>query len=806
MMGTLLQDLRYGVRMLLRTPGFTAISVLTLALGIGATSVMFSFISGVLSSASPVADMDRRAVIWSHNRAQGETKNVVSPEDFEEWRRRQTSFDRFSAQQEGAVNLSGTAEPVRASAQFVTSDFFDVFGQQPLLGRAFQPDEEQPGAARVVILSNRFWREHFGGTPDVLGREIQIDARPATVVGVLPENDFARNLILPLAIDPLSPTYREHSLFVMARLREGAGLEQARAEMAGIGEQLERERPDSHRGWGVNTRPLQEEFVGPQARLAFAMLAAAAAAVLLIGCANIANLLLARGIGRAREVAVRTALGASRGRLVRQMLAESFVLALAGVAGGLLLTNWGLEALRNQFAGFGLSTIERWTIDLRVLAFAAIAGVIATLAFGLLPALQSVRADVNQALRDGTRSTGGIRTRRLRSLLVGTEVATAVLFLVVALLMIRTLDALQRIEPGFDAQNVLTMKVSLPEARYPTDASVVAFHQRLVDRLRAANGIDEAGAGARVPAAGSRYNPNRSVVIQGRPATGEETLFAADLTVTPGYLETLRIPLRAGRALDGRDGASAPLAVVVSETMVRRYWNGSHDRALGARLRLGDEPSADAWRVVVGVVGDVRNDDIDAPPLPMVYVPLAQRTTREMTIVMRTAADPVSQAGNARAAVTALDPEQPVYQVKSMMQIVEEDLRQSVVLIAILGIFATLALALAALGIYGVVAHAVAQRTHEIGVRMALGAAIGDVMGLVVRQGFTPVAGGLIAGLAAGLGVSRLMRSILYGITPSDPVTYGAVVLVLAVVALVACAAPARRAARVDPLTAIRAE
>lgn len=805
-MSTLLQDFRYGVRMLVRTPGFTAISVLTLALGIGATSVMFSFVSAVLRSATPVTDMDRRAAVWSHNRAQGETKNVVSPEDFEEWRRRQTSFDRFSAQRIGAVNLSGTAEPIRAGALFVTTDFFDVLGQQPVLGRAFQPDEERPGAPRVVILSNRFWREHFGGTPDVLGRKILIDARPATVIGVLPQNDFARELMLPLTIDVASPGYREHSLFVMARLRNGVALEQARAEMAGIGEQLERERPESHRGWAVNTRPLQEEFVGPQARLAFAMLAGAAAAVLLIGCANIANLLLARGIGRAREVAVRTALGASRGRLVRQMLVETFVLAVAGVAAGLIIANWGLGALRNEFAGFGPSITERVVVDLRVLAFAVSAGVIATLACGLLPALQSVRADVNQTLRDGTRATGGVRTRRLRSLLVGTEVATAVLFLVVALLMIRTLDALQRIEPGFDAQNVLTMRVSLPEARYTTDASVASFHERLAARLRALNRVTEAGAGARVPEAGSRYNPNRSVAIQGRPASGDETLFAADITVTPGYLETLRIPLRAGRALDARDGGDAQLAVVVSDTMVRRYWENSRDRALGARIRLGDERSPDTWRVVVGIVGDVRNDDIDAPPLPMVYVPLAQRTTREMTIVMRTADDPVSHVGDARAALAALDPEQPVYQVKSMMQIVEEDLRQSVVLIAILGIFAALALVLAALGIYGVVAHAVAQRTHEIGVRMALGAAIGDVVGLVVRQGFTPVAGGLVAGLAAGVAVSRLMRGILYGITPNDPVTYAAVVLVLTAVALVACAAPARRAARVDPLTAIRAE
>ena len=805
-MSTLLQDLRYGLRTLRRAPGFLAVSVVTLALGIGATAVMYGFVSAALSAAAPVADMDRLAAVWSHNRTQGETKNVVSMQDFEAWRRRQTSFDRFAAQRPGAVNLSGGGEPIRASALFVTAHFFDVLQQQPVLGRAFTPEEERPGAPRVAIVSNRFWRDRFEGRSDVLGREVLVDARPVTIVGVLPPSDLSRDLMLPLTIDPASPAYGEHALFVMARLRSGVTLNQARSEMAAIGDQLEREHPATHRGWGVNTRPLQEEFFGPQARLVFALLGAAALAVLLIGCANIASLLLARGIGRNRELAVRTALGASRGRLLRQMLVENLALASAGTAAGLLVAHWGLGILRAEFAGFGPSITDRVTLHAGVLGFAAAAGVCSTLFFGLLPALKSVRADVTQSLRDGARATGSFRTRRLRSVLVGTEVATAVLFLVVALLMIRTLQALSRIEPGFDAAHVLTMRISLPEARYGEDAAVATFYERLTERLRASRGVVTAGAGVRVPTAGSRYNPNRSIVIEGRPRAADETLFAADLTVTPGYLETLRIPLRAGRALDERDGSEAPLAVAVSETVVRRYFDGSSERALGARLRLGDEPAPDAWRVVVGIVGDIRNDDIDAPSLPMVYVPLAQRPAREMTVVVRTVGDPLGHTHDARAVVAAVDAGQPVYEVRSMEAIVEEDLRTSVVLIAILGVFAAVALTLAALGIYGVVAHAVAQRTHEIGVRMALGAAAGDVVALVVRQGFTPVAAGLLAGLAAGLAVSRLMRGMLYGITPNDPVTYAGVVLTLVAVGLIACLSPARRAARIDPLLAIRAE
>jgi predicted permease len=376
----------------------------------------------------------------------------------------------------------------------------------------------------------------------------------------------------------------------------------------------------------------------------------------------------------------------------------------------------------------------------------------------------------------------------------------------VSLLFMRTLVALQRIEPGFDSQQVLTLRVALPEARYANDASVAAFYARVLDHLRGTPAVTAAGAGQRVPTAGSRWNPSRSLVIHGRPARDNETIFAADLTVTPGYLETLRIPLTAGRALTAGDSANAALAVVVNEMAIRRYWDGDNARALGARIRLGDERDPGTWRTVVGVVGNVRNDDIDSPPLPMIYVPLAQRPSREMTLIVRTAADPLLVVDDARAAVAAVDPGQPVYDVKSMAQVLEEDMRQNVLLIAIMGMFAGVALVLAALGIYGVVSHAVAQRTHEIGVRMALGAAVRDVIGLVARQGLVPVLTGLVLGLGAGLGVSRLMAGVLYGVAPTDPVTYLSVVAILTGVALLACVAPARRAARVDPLLAIRAE
>ncbi len=463
-MSTFLHDLRFAVRTLRRAPGFTAIAVLTLALGIGATAIMFSWMLVIVTLANPVPDMDRLAAVWSHNRSQGEAKNVVSTHDFVEWRRRQQSFERFSAFRSGAVNLSGTDQPIRAQAQFVTADFFKVLNQTPVLGRSFGPDEERPGAPPVVILSDRFWRERFDARADVLGRTVLIDGRSASIVGVLPPNDFADDILLPLTIDAQSATYSEHALFVFARLAPGVSLEQARAEMAGIGRQLERDLPDTHRGWAVNTMPLSEEFMGPQARLVFGLLIGAAGAVLLIGCANIANLLLARGVSRTREFAIRTALGAGRLRLVRQMLAESLVLALAGGAGGLLVTHWGTAFLRASFDA-GTAYMERVAVNEAVLAFAACAALVSTLLFGLLPAWQSARPAVNENLREGSRSSGGIRTARMHASLVAAEVALAVLFLIVSVLTMRTLAAIQRIEPGFDTTNLLTMRVSLPGAR-----------------------------------------------------------------------------------------------------------------------------------------------------------------------------------------------------------------------------------------------------------------------------------------------------------------------------------------------------
>ena len=796
------RDLMVAARTLRRSPWFVISASVTLALGIAATTVVFSWVSAVLSAAAPIQGMDRLAGVWLHNRAQGEMKTVVSAADFDTWRRRQTSFEQFAAQRETAFNLSGADQPVRTAAAAVTTDYFTVFSAQPILGRGFVPGDEQIGAPPVAVLGYRFWQRRFNGSPDVLGRELRLDGVPTTIVGILPRNDYSPDLAVPLRIDPGSPDFRERALFVSARLKPNVSLDEARASMQALGEDLERTEPAVYTGWSINTRPLQEEFVGPRARLVFALLAAAAGAVLLIGCVNVANLQLIRGASRAREFAVRTALGASRVRLVRQLLAEGVIVATGGGTLGVLLSYAGLQTLRGWFEA-GAPYMERAVVDGRALAFALVATAVATGVFALVPAFRTMQAIPSAALRDGSYGTFGHGSRRVRGALVGGEVAIAVLLVMLAVLFVRGLVAIQRIAPGFDTQGLLTMRVTIPATRYATDANVSAFYDRVLDRLRSTPGVIDVGATARLPAAGSRFNPNRTVVIDGRVPAPDDTWFANDLTISPGYLEALRVPVRQGRALAASDAAPSPLVVLVNETMARRFWADASP--VGARIRLGDEPR-DLWRTVVGVVGDIRNDDIDAPPLPHVYVPLAQRPTREMTLALRTTDDPLSHVAQARTAVAAVDPDQPLFEIQTMEQVLEDDLRQTVVLVGLAGLFAAVALALAATGIYGVVAHGVAQATREIGIRLALGATRSAVVGQVTRQGLIPVAIGLVTGAVVGAGVSRLLAGLLYGVSASDPLNYFVTVGVLAAAALLACVVPAVRAARTDPLTALRCE
>lgn len=794
-------DVRTGLRQHRRAPGVALAAILTLAIGIGATTAVFSFIAAVLSAAQPVDDMDRRVALWSHNRAEAETKRLVSPGDFHAWRERATLIRDSVASRSASFNLSGTTTPVRVSASLVTPGYLEFFRWSPVAGRSMTAEDAAPGASRVVVLSHRFWQTQMGAAPDAVGRTVRLDDEPATIVGILPPLSATDGIFVPLALDRLRSDHVNRTLFVFARLAPGASIEQARAEMESVGRALELEHPDTNRGWAVNTRPLQEEFVGPQARLAFAMLFGTTVAVLLIGCINIASLLLARGLAREGEVAVRMALGAGGWRVARQLLVECAVLSALGAVLGVVIAQWTVALLAGSFA-IESPWVAATGLNPRMLMVAAAAGLIATIVAGVMPALQARRTSVLAALHASGRSAAGQSHRRLTRALVGGQVAMAVLLLVVSGLLTRTLVALERLDPGFDTSGLLTGRVALPE-RMPPDVAVRWFDEALA-RARALPGVEQAGAASRVPFAGGRFNPNRNLVIEGQPAgQAEAGTFAVDYIVTPGYFEALRLPLREGRMFRASDGAGAPLVAIVSETLARRHWPGGSP--LGARLRQGDEPEG-VWRTVIGVSADVRNDDADQPPLPYLYVPLAQQPQGSMALVLRTAGDPAGLVDPLRRALAEYDPNQAIWELRTMADVLDADLADTRLLIQLLGTFALIALGLAGLGIWGVVAQLVSQRTREIGVRVALGATTPQIVAMVMRHGLVPVLLGLAGGLAAGVGTARLLRGVLFQVAPGDPVTMAISSALLVLVAIAAVAGPAWRAARLDPIVALRVD
>jgi predicted permease len=793
-------DLTTALRQLRSAPGVATAAVLTLAIGIGSTAAVFSFIAAVMSASSPVDDMDRRVAVWSRNRAEAETKNAVSAGDFLEWRRRATLLENLIATRSRSATLGGLEQAVRVSVQDVTPNYFDFFRWRPLMGRSFAPEDAVPGAPRAIVVSYAFWRNQMAARADAVGITVRLDGEPATIVGVLPRLPVVDGIFAPLPIEAAAGDHATRNVFVFARLRDGVSIEQARAEMDTIGQTLEAELPATNRGWSVNTRPLQEEFIGPQARLAFAILAGSVASVLLIGCVNVANLLLARGFARRGELAVRVALGAGSWRIARQLLVECGVMAAAGALASLVVSRWTLKYFQ---ATAQLSIDSPWVdadgFNLRALSMTALAAVVATLASGLAPILSARRTDLIAGLQAGGRS--GIRaTRRVTSGLVAAEIALAVMLLIVSGLLMRTLIALETLDAGFDVRGTLTATVTLPEATSAADRA--RWFERAVGRVRAMPGVESAGATSRVPFAGSRFNPNRGLEIEGRPpATSDEGTWAVDYVVTPQLIETLGVRLIEGRTFTDGDGAGAPLVAVVSQTMAKRYWPDG--TPIGARLRQGDEP-AGQWRTVVGVVGDIRNDDADAPPIPYLYVPLAQRPTRTMTLMLRTAGDPAAMAAPLRRAIAEIDPDQALYDVRTMEDVLEADLAGSRVLIEVFGAFALIALGLAGLGVWAVAAQSVGQRTREIGVRVALGATARQVTRLLTIQALMPLGVGLAIGLIAGLALARAMRSILFMVSPTDSITIAGTIVALALVGLVATLGPALRAARLDPLAALR--
>ncbi len=795
------QDVRYGVRMLWRYPTVSVLSVLLLAGGIAGVTAMVGFSQQMLSAAAPPVDLSRRIRVWSSAPNQREHRTVVSPEDYGALVERSQSVARWSAVRRTGFNFAGLDRLLRISAMEATPGLFEVMGVKTLLGRPFTDADVAPGAARTTVLGHGFWQRHLGGSTAVLGGVITLDGVAATIIGVTTaDTSTGSDVIVPLVVGADAEGRARRSLTVSALLRPGMSVAQSGAELARIASDLGRERPETNEGWGLTVTPLGDSFVSAETRQIEAMVGGAALLVFLMACANVAGLLLTRGIERRREVAVRLAMGVSRHRLLRQFLMEGMVQALLTAAVAIGITYLNLKGLALLFGPqLPPDALASLAVDARLLASAAIAG---ALVCGLVPALQASRRSSRSVLEGlASRGTiGGGQQRLSRALLAG-QVAVAALLAVLTTLGVRSAMNLQSLkEVGFSASGVVTGQVTLPESQYPVQA-ISGFYEQVQQGLAARPDVDVAAATARVPAAGSRLNPNRNIVIAGRRVDPKAPVWAIDLTVTPRYFAALRVAVPAGRDFDARDGASAPLAAMVNQAMARRHWPDGN--ALGARIRLGDEGD-DGWRTIVGVVADVRNDDIDAPPVPHVYVPLAQRPERTMTLVVRSRPGSTVPLPALQAAVSSVDRDQPVYALRTLDDILAEDLAGSQALPGLLGAFAVGALVLAAAGTYSVIAFSVSRRKPEIALRLALGASRRAVAWLVTRQGLVPVLAGVLFGLAGALGLAQVGGSFLYGVTPGDPVSYVAAACVLGGAGVLAAMGPALRAMRVAPLQSLR--
>jgi putative ABC transport system permease protein len=806
-METLWQDLRYGFRMLARNPGFTTVAVLTLALGIGANASIFSVVNGILLGPLPYPEADRLVQLYAAKPSKGWDDFAVSHPDFLDWSEQNESFEGMAIYRGRSLSLTGEGEPERLRGLAASAKLFSVLGRSPAQGRAFRVEEDRPGADRVAVLSHGLWERRFGSDPDLLGRTLILDGVAHTVVGIMPADFFfpspRTELWVPLALDPAKQNRGSHSYEAIGRLKPGVTLPAGRAELNTIAQRLEQEYPDSNAGWRVSVISLYDELFDDDLQLILSMLFLAVGFVLLIVCANVANLLLARAATREKEIAVRVALGARRFRLIRQFLTESVLLALLGGLGGLVVAMWGVDVLK-AIAPDDVPRIDQISLDGTVLLYTLGVSLLTGLIFGLAPAIQTTKPDLHEALKEGGRISGGGSRHRLLKTLVVSEVALAVMLIVVGGLMIRSFLLMQRTDPGFDTEHLLTLRINLLEAKYPEEHQRASFYQQVLERVETLPGVESAAAVNTIPLGGN--NSWTSITIEGRvPTDPKEKLFVGYLVITPHYLRSMGIPLLQGRSFNRQDVADAPKVVLINQTMARRFWP-EEETAVGRRFKGGDADSESPWLTVVGVVADVKHQNLAQPPRPEMYLPHAQTPSGGMTVVVRAAGDPAGYTSGVRGKVWEVDPNLPVFAVRSMAEVVDRRTAGTRATAQIMGVLAGVALMLAAVGIYGVISYSVSQRTHEIGIRMALGASPRDIFKLVVRQGVILVGSGLLLGLVGALALARVMSSVLFGVTSTDVTTYAGTVLVLVGAALLACYIPARRATRVDPLVALRYE
>jgi putative ABC transport system permease protein len=804
MMSTLLQDLRYGWRMLARNPGFTAVAALTLALGIGANTAIFSLVNGVFLRPLAYRDPDGLVFVAATNRVRGIKVGVTSYPNFADWRAQNHVFTGLAAYRPQYYDLSGITQPERIRGLRVSEDLLPLLDEKPVLGRAFLPEEYQPGRDHVVLVSDGMWRRLFGSDPGLVGRTLKLNDEIYTVIGVMPPGfGFPPNerpsLYAPLVAD----AKRNHGwLWAVGRLKPGISLREAQVEMDTISHRLEQQYPDFNKGKGVNLLLLQESLVG-NLRPAFLVFVCAVGLVLLIACANCANLMLGRATARARELAVRAALGAGRKRLMGQLLTESALLSLLGGALGLLLAVWGVDVLVALMKkDFFIPRLENIHIDGWVLGFAFLVSLFTGIVFGLAPALAASRVDLNESLKEGSRSvTGSLRPVQLRSLLVVSEVALALVLLVGAGLMIRSFLLLSRVETGVNTRNVLALDFSLNASRYAQPHVRTGFMQQVAERVRTLPGVKSASWAADLPLTDNTDSLGFS--IAGRPDPGPGTRREARFNVVgPGYLQALGIPLLRGRDFNDRDTDAAPGVVLLNQAMVGRYW--PDEDPLGKQITTDGK----TFFTIVGVVGNVHQLGQASEASPEFYLSYLQDPVDwpYRTLIVRSAGDPVKLAGLVEQAVWSVNRDQPVSNVRTMEQVFSESVAQPRIFTLLMGVFAALALALASVGIYGVVSYSVSQRTHEVGVRMALGAERIDVLRLVVGQGMLLTGIGLGIGVAGAMALTRFLSSFLFSVRPTDPITFAVVALTLAGVALLATYIPARRAMKVDPMVALRYE
>lgn len=807
-----LQDIRYAFRMLLKRPGFTVTVVLTLALGIGANTTIFSAIDAVLLNPLPYKDPDRLMVVWETNRQLGPElwdRNEVTIGNFIDWRSRNQVFDQMGSLFYTDMILTGIGEPERIKSCVVTANIFQVLGVQPMLGRAFLAEEEIPGNPRSVIISHDLWQRLFSSDRNLINKSLTLNGKSIAVSGVMPpgfELQFPTSvrvdMWVPMVIDPYNLDRSNNFLYVLGRLKQDVSREQAQTEMNLIASQLQQQYPETNAERGVHVVPLHKQIVGNVESYLY-MLFAAVGFVLLIAGANVAGLLLARVTARHREVAIRIAVGASRWRLVRQLLTESVILsALSGLL-GLLLAYVGLKLLVSLTPS-EVPRLHEIGLHVRVFLWTLTISIVTGLLFGLAPAVQASRPDLNKALKESSgRNPASFHGTRLRNLLVVSEVAVALLLLVGAGLMTKSFFRLQQVNPGFEATNLLSMYIALPTQKYRKPQQTNVFYDQLIERVAKLPGVKSVAGIDPLPLSNS--NVTTTFLVEGAPVVAlADRPDVGQRVVTPGYFQTMSIPIMKGRSFTEQDRDNTPSVIVVNEALARRYW--PNQNAIGKRLGFEEDPSKQVWREIVGVAGNVKHKALETEAMPEVYFPYQQHPKNFINLVVHTASDPASMVSAIRNQVLSIDKDQPVSDVMTMEQRLAKSVASSRFVMLLLGIFSILALGLAAVGIYGVMSYLVTQRTQEIGVRMALGAQKRDVLKLVVGKGMALAVIGIAIGLVASLGLTRLMRSLLFEVTPTDWLTFVITSMVLLTVALLACYIPARRATKVEPLIALRYE